>query len=75
MALTFYDELRLSHKHPMSEEEEIKEMKKRINRTAMTLEDDIYEKSTITKYFKGKCVFLTGAAGFLGQVYLEKLLR
>lgn len=29
----------------------------------------------ITEFFGGKCVFVTGASGFLGKVLLSKLLR
>lgn len=31
--------------------------------------------SPITEFFNGKCVLLTGCTGFLGELYLEKLLR
>lgn len=31
--------------------------------------------SPISDFFRGKCVFLTGCTGFLGHLYLEKLLR
>jgi thioester reductase-like protein len=31
--------------------------------------------SEIQKYYAGKCVFITGATGFLGKVLIEKLLR
>lgn len=31
--------------------------------------------SPISDFFRDKCVFLTGCTGFLGQLYLEKLLR
>lgn len=55
--------------------EEVEEARRRINVLQMNLEDDVYEKSNISKYFSGKCVLLTGGAGFLGQLYLEKLLR
>lgn len=64
-----------SEKKPETVEEEFQACVRRINYKQMDLEDDIYEKSTISRYFKGKCVFLTGGAGFLGQLYIEKLLR
>lgn len=35
-----------------------------------TMDDD----SPICDIFRGKCVFLTGCTGFLGQLYLAKLL-
>ena len=69
------EDLVLSEERPETIEEEIQACVRRINYMHMDLEDDIYEKSVITQYFKGKCVFLTGGAGFLGQLYIEKLLR
>lgn len=62
-------------KKPTNATEEMVALDRRINATRMELEDDIYEKSTMVKFYQGKVIFLTGAAGFLGQVYLEKLLR
>ena len=69
------EDLVLSEERPETIEEEIQACVRRINYMHMDLEDDIYEKSVISQYFKGKCVFLTGGAGFLGQLYIEKLLR
>lgn len=31
--------------------------------------------SPITEFFAGKTIFLTGPTGFLGHLFLEKLLR
>lgn len=31
--------------------------------------------SPITSFYENKSVFLTGTTGFLGQLFLEKLLR
>lgn len=72
--LTFEEMIR-REKRPKNVEEEYEAAVRRINLTKLEFEDDIYEKSTISKYFRGKCVFLTGGAGFLGQLYIEKLLR
>ena len=33
------------------------------------------EESQIAKYYKDKCIFITGATGFLGKCLVEKLLR
>lgn len=65
----------LSEPKPKNVDEEFRAALRRINLTKMDLDDDIYEKSNISQYFKGKCAFLTGGAGFLGQLYIEKLLR
>lgn len=69
------EDMVLSEERPKTVEEEFQACLRRINYKHMDLESDIYEKSTISQYFKGKCVFLTGGAGFLGQLYIEKLLR
>lgn len=65
----------LREPRPKNVNEEFQDAIRRINLTKMELDDDMYEKSNISQYFKGKCVFLTGGAGFLGQLYIEKLLR
>lgn len=41
----------------------------------LTSEIEITKDSPITDYFRGKTVFVTGVTGFLGHLYLEKLLR
>lgn len=64
-----------AHKKLKSVDEEFYNMKSKFESNEMVLEDDIYDKSTITQYFVGKTIFITGGAGFLGQLYIEKLLR
>lgn len=39
------------------------------------LPEIIPDSSPIKHFFCGKNVFLTGGTGFLGQLYVEKLLR
>lgn len=69
------EELVMSEKRPESVEEQFEDVVRRINVNKVEWDDNIYERSDISKYFKGKCIFLTGGAGFLGQLYIEKLLR
>ena len=33
------------------------------------------EQSPIAEFYRDRCVFITGATGFLGKVLVEKLLR
>ena len=33
------------------------------------------ESSAIAEYFKGKCIFITGATGFIGKQLVEKIVR
>lgn len=65
----------LLDKKPQNREEEFELLMHRINLNKLELDDDIYDKSDISQYFKEKTIFLTGGAGFLGQLYIEKLLR
>lgn len=38
--------------------------------------DDVVPDTTPMKdFYRGKVIFLTGGTGFLGQIYVEKLLR
>lgn len=69
------EEIVRSEKRYSTTEEQYQDIIRRINYNKMELDDDIYERSDISNYFKGKCIFLTGGAGFLGQLYIEKLLR
>lgn len=39
------------------------------------IDASIPQHSPITEFFAGKVVFLTGPTGFLGHLFLEKLLR
>lgn len=41
----------------------------------LTSELEITEDSPISDFFAGKTVFVTGVSGFLGHLYVEKLLR
>lgn len=31
--------------------------------------------SPMLEFYRGKCIFITGGTGFLGKLFLEKLLR
>ena len=37
--------------------------------------DDSITKISVSRYYEGKNVFLTGGTGFIGKVMMEKLLR
>lgn len=39
------------------------------------VDQSVPKHSPITDFFRGKTVFLTGTTGFLGHLFLEKLLR
>lgn len=65
----------IRHQSLSSVEEELAELKRKFECNEMQITDDMYEKSTISQYFRNKTIFLTGGAGFLGQLYIEKLLR
>lgn len=38
-------------------------------------DETIPEKTPMRDFYRGKVIFLTGGTGFLGQIYVEKLLR
>lgn len=38
-------------------------------------EETVTINSPIRDFYRGKVIFLTGGTGFLGQIYVEKLLR
>lgn len=38
-------------------------------------ENHIPESTPMRDYYRDKVIFLTGGTGFLGQIYVEKLLR
>jgi fatty acyl-CoA reductase len=39
------------------------------------MEDSSSKSSPIADWFKGRCILITGATGFMGKVLVEKLLR
>lgn len=59
----------------MGAEEKCRDLLQKVNILNKTFDNDIYEKSLMSKYYSDKCVFLTGGPGFLGHLYIEKLLR
>lgn len=69
------EELILSEKQYDTVEEQYQDALRRININQLEIDEKDYERSDISKYFSGKRIFLTGGAGFLGQLYIEKLLR
>lgn len=38
-------------------------------------DDNVPESTPMRNYYRGKVILLTGGTGFLGQIYVEKLLR
>lgn len=38
-------------------------------------DETIPENTPMRDFYRGKVIFLTGGTGFLGQIYVEKLLR
>lgn len=38
-------------------------------------EDVLPDTTPMKDFYRGKTIFLTGGTGFLGQIYVEKLLR
>lgn len=38
-------------------------------------DNHVVESSPMRDYYRDKVIFLTGGTGFLGQIYVEKLLR
>lgn len=47
----------------------------RILNAEAVIDSSIPQESPISEFFNGKNVLLTGTTGFLGHLYLEKLLR
>lgn len=39
------------------------------------VDDTIPDSTPMRDFFRGKGIFLTGGTGFLGQLFVEKLLR
>lgn len=39
------------------------------------VDEDIPENTPMRNFYRNKTIFLTGGTGFLGQIYIEKLLR
>lgn len=40
-----------------------------------SVDETIPDSTPIRDFYRGKIVFVTGGTGFLGQIYIEKLLR
>lgn len=38
-------------------------------------EETMPDTTPMRDFYRGKTIFLTGGTGFLGQIYVEKLLR
>lgn len=38
-------------------------------------EDILPDTTPMKDFYRGKTIFITGGTGFLGQIYVEKLLR
>lgn len=54
---------------------ELKENIDEILEREYVVDPSIPKNSPITDFFRDKTIFLTGATGFLGHLFLEKLLR
>lgn len=45
------------------------------NMDDLWLEESVPRTTPMRDFYRGKVIFLTGGTGFLGQIYVEKLLR
>lgn len=53
----------------------ITEMEKYTKNKTDNLDCKVPENSPMVNFYRNKSVFLTGGTGFLGQLFVEKLLR